>query len=81
VAFSASASSVAPDFDEDGDVDLEDFGAFQVCHTGPNEGPPDAGCEWADFDSDNDVDLSDFGLFQRCMSGPGIFADLDCDQQ
>jgi len=80
VAFFAIAATVAPDFDKDGDVDLEDFGMFQVCITGPDDGPPDPGCEQADFDNDNDVDLSDFGLFQRCMSGPNILADAGCDQ-
>lgn len=62
----------------DGDVDQEDFGAFQVCLTGPNNPiPPTATtagghlCTMFDADDDNDVDLSDFGMFQRCYSGPG----------
>ena len=55
------------DFDGDFDVDLNDFGEFQVCNTGPSLGPPDPGCEDKDFDNDNDVDQTDFGQFQLCF--------------
>jgi hypothetical protein len=69
--------TVPPDFDGDRDVDLGDFGHFQLCLTGPN-GTASPDCEDADFDLDGDVDLSDFGAFQRCFSGPNIDADLNC---
>ncbi len=60
----------APDFDADGDVDLDDFSLFQLCFNGPNQ-PPAPGCAVdADFDDDADVDLLDFGEFQRCYNGP-----------
>jgi hypothetical protein len=59
-----------PDLDGDGDVDLTDFGAFQLCYTGPG-GSLDAGCECADSDSDNDIDLVDFADFQIAFTGPG----------
>jgi len=70
---------VGPDFDNDLDVDLADFGHLQGCYTGPLAGPPDPGCEDADLDDDNDVDQNDFGIFQACMSGPNITADPMCD--
>ncbi len=58
------------DFDQDGDVDLEDFAAFQACFNGPNA-PPAVGCSVpADLDGDGDVDLVDFSRFQACFNGP-----------
>ncbi|MEM1422710.1 MAG: hypothetical protein AAGH64_01780 [Planctomycetota bacterium] len=49
------------DFDNDGDVDLGDFGifggAFGATSGDPNYNPS------ADFDSDHDTDLGDFGVF------------------
>ena len=58
------------DCDDDGDVDLQDFLAFQTCYTGPG-GPVDPGCECVDFDGDDDVDLQDFLAFQTAYTGPG----------
>ncbi|GAB4547411.1 MAG: hypothetical protein Tsb0013_07180 [Phycisphaerales bacterium] len=49
------------DFDNDGDVDLGDFGVFGGAFgsmTGDANYNPDA-----DFDNDGDVDLGDFGVF------------------
>jgi len=59
------------DSDDDGDVDLADFGRFQACFNGPNR-PYKAptGCEREDFDFDGDVDLGDFSYFQNCFNGP-----------
>mgnify|MGYP005839889649 CR=1 FL=1 len=66
----AYPSAVLADADADGDVDLQDFGAFQVCFNGPNR-PIGALCETCpDFDADGDVDLQDFGQFQTCYNGP-----------
>ncbi len=49
------------DFDNDGDVDLGDFGVFgagfNAMSGDPNYNPS------ADFDNDGDVDLGDFGVF------------------
>ncbi len=59
-----------PDFNADGDVDLDDFTEFQACFNGPNRPPAGAGCAGADFDADNDVDLADFLAFQGCFNGP-----------
>lgn len=66
------------DFDIDGDADLDDFGHFQACTTGANQGPPSPGCEDADLDGDNDIDQEDFGVLQACLSGPGRPADPSC---
>lgn len=60
------------DIDEDGDVDVADFGFFQLCFNGPSR-PPGLGdsCHAADLDRDGDVDLADFGGFLACFNGPG----------
>lgn len=67
------------DFDRDGDVDLDDYGVFQSCASGPAI-PHDGGdaCRQADFDNDQDVDQDDFAVFQRCISGEDKPADPDC---
>jgi hypothetical protein len=57
------------DFDDDGDVDLTDFGAFQLCFTGSDGGPVGPECEPGDFDGDGDVDLTDFGSYQLAFTG------------
>jgi len=58
------------DFDQDGDVDLNDFGHFQACFNGPNRLPATTGCADADLDRDQDVDIADFLIFQGCFNGP-----------
>jgi len=57
------------DFDRDGDVDQDDFGAFQICCSGDGRSYP-ARCDRADFDFDGDVDNDDLLTFQGCMGGP-----------
>jgi len=62
---------VRTDFDDDGDVDLEDFALFQICFNGPNRPPAlPTTCGESDVDGDADVDLSDFAAFQACFNGP-----------
>ncbi|GAB4553112.1 MAG: hypothetical protein Tsb0013_15570 [Phycisphaerales bacterium] len=66
----APANSCIADFDNDGDVDLGDFGVFGGAFgsvTGDANYNPAA-----DFDGDGDVDLGDFGVFG------GEFGRLDC---
>jgi hypothetical protein len=54
------------DFDEDGNVDLPDFGNFQLCFGSS----PNSECLCAfDSDEDGDVDLTDFGQFQLNFTG------------
>jgi len=58
------------DFDDDGDVDLDDYLNWPDCMTGPG-GPVDVeGCEVFDFDTDDDVDLDDFAAFQVAFDSP-----------
>ncbi|GMU24180.1 MAG: hypothetical protein AMXMBFR13_42570 [Phycisphaerae bacterium] len=66
------------DYDGDADVDLDDFGAFQLCLSGPAIPHSAPDCSWADADKDGDVDQADFGVFQRCLSGPEDYADPAC---
>jgi hypothetical protein len=58
------------DSDGDGDVDLADFGNFQLCFTGPGGGPLTPTCQVFDSDGDDDVDLTDFSAFQLSFTGP-----------
>ena len=69
--------NIAPDLDDDGDVDETDFTLFDSCISGP-AGAPELGCADRDFDGDNDVDQVDFGIFQRCYSGEGNPAEPAC---
>lgn len=64
------------DFDNDHDVDLLDFGQFQICFTGQCPSTPckpplysNPNCAHGDFDNDGDVDLIDFGQFQVAFTG------------
>jgi hypothetical protein len=57
------------DFDEDGDVDLNDFAQFAPCLTGPGGGPIPAGCGAFDSEPDNDVDMHDVAPFQESFNG------------
>ncbi len=62
---------VAPDVDQDCDVDTDDYATLEPCISGPNI-EPTAGCEGKNFDSENDVDLADIAVFQRCFSGEDL---------
>jgi hypothetical protein len=70
--------------DADTDVDLDDFGAYQLCRTGVNGGIPD-GCECfnrpeAGFPlGDNDIDADDLAQFTLCVSGPATPLNASCD--
>ncbi|MGB9626212.1 MAG: hypothetical protein ACPMAQ_15265, partial [Phycisphaerae bacterium] len=72
VAARVAARPVASaDFDNDSDVDLNDFALLQLCFSGPNRPPalPES-CGKPDFDLDGDVDVADFVAFQSCFNGP-----------
>ena len=67
----AAVSFPCGDFDEDGDVDLDDFGSFAACYNGSAR-PPAPACPPgvdADCDGDGDVDLDDFGIFAANYTG------------
>lgn len=52
------------DFDEDGDVDMRDYGRFQVCF-GEQEPLFTEGCRWADADGSGYVDMADADAFMN----------------
>ncbi|UCD27662.1 MAG: hypothetical protein JSV03_11180 [Planctomycetota bacterium] len=66
------------DFDNDGDVDQEDFGHFQACLTGTDTPQNDPDCQDAKLDGDSDVDQEDFAIIQSCLSGANIPVDPEC---
>ncbi|MHC4795634.1 MAG: LamG-like jellyroll fold domain-containing protein [Planctomycetota bacterium] len=79
------------DYDNDNDVDDDDFLIFEACATGPaipyDAGNLPPGCILvpnpqgfidADYDADLDVDHNDFAGFQLCYSGQNITADPGC---
>jgi hypothetical protein len=59
---------IPADFDDDGDVDHDDFGTFQTCLTGSGQ-PYSLYCRSADLDNDGDVDQQDLAAFRQCMNG------------
>ncbi|MBP7935330.1 MAG: family 10 glycosylhydrolase [Phycisphaerae bacterium] len=65
------------DYDQDDDVDMADFGVFQLCLSGSGVGPTD-GCVAADLDEDNDVDNTDLRKFLNCLSGEGMPGVANC---
>jgi len=74
------------DSDLDGDVDMDDFAAWQRCLSLGAAGITD-GCGCFDRpkpgfpEGDGVVDREDLAAFLACASGPGILADPDCEQQ
>lgn len=71
LTFTTAEARPAGDFNQDLDVDIEDFSHLQECLSGPNIPPADAGCTDADLDWDADVDGDDVAIFLGCLSGPG----------
>ncbi len=68
------------DFDRDLDIDLNDYGHFQVCMTGAGVVQQNPACQDADLDGDTDVDPDDFGILQGCMSGTNIVPVPQCEE-
>ncbi|UCD28724.1 MAG: hypothetical protein JSV03_16880 [Planctomycetota bacterium] len=62
------AEPPSPDFDNDDDVDQEDFGRLQECFGA--DVISETECRIADFNMDYSVDQGDFNIFQSCMNGP-----------
>ena len=59
------------DFDNDHDVDFDDFNIFLWCFQGPDLGYTSGHmCLEMDGDGDLDVDQLDFALFQQAYTGP-----------
>lgn len=60
------------DADGDGDVDLLDFGRFQLCFSGEGPATLELGCDIIfDYEPDGNVDLDDFAFFHSNLTGPG----------
>ena len=59
------------DADYDGDVDQDDFGAFQVCYTGPAGGVP-TGCTCFNRVADDTIDGLDLNAFLNCFTGANV---------
>jgi hypothetical protein len=64
-----SAPLLPGDFDQDGDVDLDDFYVFATCFEGDG-GRLDPACTQGDFDNDGDVDCLDWQLFRQAWTEP-----------
>ncbi len=58
-----------PDFDRDGDVDMDDFGVLQACIGGDANSEP---CRCADLDRSGRIDAADIALFRPCAQGAGV---------
>ncbi len=58
------------DFDNDSDVDLDDFDAFTLCF-GASGGAPEPACLPGDFDEDDDIDCYDWYRFFEAWTDPG----------
>jgi hypothetical protein len=71
---------IRSDFDNDGDVDLNDFGALQRCHTGGTQPAlfDATHCHCMDYDDDLDVDSQDAGVFSSCASRSDVPALAGC---
>ncbi len=72
LVINVTVETPAADFDEDCDVDQEDFGHLQSCLTGGGVTEMPEACLNADLDGDGDVDVADFAIFQSCFSGPDL---------
>lgn len=60
------------DFDEDGDVDRDDYDQFVLCFTGPDGGPIAPECIPGDAEPDDDCDCDDWGVFTQNWTGPPV---------
>ena len=76
---SLSLNGVPGDFDGDGDVDMDDFGRFQRCLSGPGVLQDSPVCASAHLEgTDGDVDGQDLVKFVGCLSGSGMTGNIDC---
>ncbi len=70
--------SVAPDFDGDSDVDLDDFAHLQECFSGA-AAQEDPACADTLLTPDTQVDVLDLAAFMECLSGQNVPAERTCD--
>lgn len=77
VVFAASLSPVGCVFDQagggpDGSVDMNDYGLFQLCYTGPSILVDPLKCRCMDVTRDGHVDDVDFSYFKNCATRAGV---------
>jgi hypothetical protein len=65
-------SFLVGDFDEDGDVDQDDYDQFVLCYTGPGGGPIAPACVPGDAEPDDDCDCDDWSAFAQNWTGPPV---------
>ncbi len=61
--------AIAGDWDDDADVDVDDFAQSPFCLQGPDIDVSGEFCYFFDFDFDSDADLVDFASFQEEFTG------------
>ncbi len=77
IEVTVTVTTVAPDFDLDGDVDQADFGKLQACYAGTTQvltGP----CVFMDLNADSYVTTADLPYFTNCVAGSKVYPDRDC---
>jgi hypothetical protein len=79
IAVTLLVKSVLPDFDNDGDVDMDDHAFLQACYSSSPGLAPPAGCAIAAMDNDVDVDQNDLNIFRACFSGKNVPVINTCD--
>jgi Tol biopolymer transport system component len=72
------SSPPGPDFDRDGDVDIDDLNHLRSCLTSEGVPQTDPKCKDADLDLDGDVDQNDYGVLQKCLNGPRVAPPAGC---
>jgi hypothetical protein len=77
-AFISAKTLIPGDFDQDGDIDMIDFGRLQGCISGLGTPQNRPECQSAKLDPDDDVDSDDLRLFTACISGSNVPVDPDC---
>lgn len=71
-AVASATDRYMADMEDDGDVDLNDYGLFQRCFSGPGVPQPRPECRYARLDHDDDVDADDHILFMTLMTRPNV---------
>lgn len=66
------------DYDDDLDVDMNDYAHLQECMSGSFVPQNEPECQDAKLDADSDVDDNDLSIFIGCMSGANVPADPLC---
>ncbi|MCP4589928.1 MAG: hypothetical protein GY842_04230 [bacterium] len=76
VLYLGACENLRGDADEDGDLDLVDFAAFQVCFDEAVADAPECGC--ADMDGDDTITLTDYAGLSDMLYGPLVLLGACC---